>query len=270
VTSIVGVLCSEGAVIGTDSAATFGPGPSSFTIEQPTQKIDVIESVIVAGTGTTGMNQRFCQVIDQAYKGTSQAVLSPPDRSGRPGNPIKLFTQESPVEIGKALSRAMIADMAYTYMKPGGYGALVAFPCRNAPHLCEFQVADFQPDLKNSRLWYVSIGSAQPITDPFLGFIRDVFWNKGQPSVKDAIFAATWTLQHAIELNTGGVKGPIQIAVLEKGAQGKYGARVLDPSELDEHQQHIQDARSALRDFRWSQKPEQTASVPDVPRLGDK
>lgn len=180
-TSIVGVLCSDGAVIGTDSVATFSAAQFA-TIEQQTEKLSVIGDVIVAGTGAVGLSQRFCAIVDNAY--TQQ----------------KLFARQSPIEVVKALSRTCIEDMAHTYLNPGKLGALIAFPCNNSPQICEFQLQDFQPELKDRRLWYVSMGGAQPITDPFLGFIRRVFWESGQPSVNDAIFAVTWTLQHAIDL----------------------------------------------------------------------
>ena len=50
-TAIVGVLCRDGVVIGTDSSATFTYGPQR-TIEQPTEKLSIVDqSVIVAGTG---------------------------------------------------------------------------------------------------------------------------------------------------------------------------------------------------------------------------
>jgi len=53
---------------------------------------------------------------------------------------------------------------------------LVAFPINTDFFLCEFQLSDFQPEFKDKNLWYVSMGSSQPITDTFLAFIRDVFW----------------------------------------------------------------------------------------------
>jgi len=153
--------------------------------------------------------------------------------------------------------------MNSTYLKPGQYAALVAFPCQKHPHLCEFYSTDFQPELKeDKRLWFVSLGSAQSITDPFLGFIRRAFWKSGVPSVSDAIFAVTWTLQHAIDLNTGGVNGPIRVAVLEK-REGVYSARLLDSEELQEHHQQIEATYTELG--RWkSATPE---AVPEVPKL---
>ena len=247
-TAIVGILCSDGVVIGTDSSTTFAVAGGVTSIEQPTEKIEIIgEGIILAGTGAVGLNQRFTEVIkralaDKKFKG---------DRNN----------------LSKYLCRLMIEDFQYTGVQPGrhGYGALVAFSCEQKAQLCEFPITDFQPEFKTEKLWYVSMGSSQFITDSFLGFVRDVYWNDGMPTVNDGIFAITWTLRQAIDLNTGGVKDPIRIAVLEK--QGTdYKARLIEDAELQEHVQNIEAAKNALRNFRTEQvDPAEAEELPVPP-----
>ncbi len=71
------------------------------------------------------------------------------------------------------ISRCMIANMNVTFLAPGQFGALVAFAaCQNAFHLCEFAMADFQPELKTADAWFVSMGTGQTITDPFFGLLK--------------------------------------------------------------------------------------------------
>lgn len=143
---------------------------------------------------------------------------------------------------------------------------MLAFPCQNKPFICAFDPEHFQPELIEERLWYDSMGSAKPITDPFLALMRRAFWTTGPPLVYDAIFAVTWVLQHAIEVNPGGVNGPMKIAVLEK-YQGRWRARLLSEDELLEHKQNVEAAYDALRRFRDRQSPSTTGNVPDIPRL---
>jgi hypothetical protein len=229
VTSIVGVLCSDGAVIGADGAVTLGPTPSAPTIEQPTEKISIIGHFIVAGTGDVGLNQRFCSVVERAW---TTGILG------------KL----SALEVGKHLAKHAIDDFSSTYAKMGSYGALVAFVCKDKPYICEFGVSNFQPELRDERLWHGSIGSAQPITDPFLALMRRAFWKGGYPKVADAVFAVTWALDHAIEVNPGGVNGPVRVALLSKdGAQWK--PRILGDKDLAEHHQNVEGAYEALRAY---------------------
>lgn len=73
----------------------------------------------------------------------------------------------------------------------GQYGALVGFTLGDKPFLCEFAVADFQPEFKTEMMWYGSMGSGQAITGPFWALMREVFWDKGPPTVQDATFAAS-------------------------------------------------------------------------------
>jgi hypothetical protein len=199
----------------------------------------------VAGTGQVGLGQRFCAVVKNVW--TSGGA------------------KQGPIEAGKLFAKEGIDDFAVTAAPKGKYGALIAFPSKGAPHLCEFAVADFQPELKNEKLWYVSMGSGQMITDPFLGFIREVFWDGGRPNLQEAVFAVTWSLEQAISLNPGGVNGPIRLAILEK-VNGEFRARLLNNEELDQHRQNVAAAKAYLRGFRAQHQPDAAAGLPDVPK----
>ena len=126
-------------------------------------------------------------------------------------------------------------------------------------------MGNFQPELKTGdSLWYASMGSGQPITDPFLGLMRRVFWRDDLPSTQDGIFVVTWALQHAIEINPGGINGPMQIAVLGPGKKGQLFARLLEESELAEHKNSVEGAISHLGNYA------QQSSVDDAPELPEK
>ena len=245
-TAIVGVLCRDGLVIGTDSAATFTAG-SMRTIEQPVEKLTIVGGlVIVAGTGQIGMGQRFKHIVGCAFD-------------------EKLFKGGGhQIEIGKELCKRGIADFSSTSAQKGAYAALVGFPLNNAPHLCEFAAGDFQPEFKDEKMWYCSMGSGQPITDPFLALMREIFWANDRPTVQDATFAVTWALDHAVAVNPGGINAPVRIAVMER-VNGKYAARILDDNDLQEHRQNIDQAKERLRSFPATQAPN-AADTPDVPK----
>ena len=157
-------------------------------------------------------------------------------------------------------------DFASTQAPTGQYGALVAFPASHKLHLCEFSASDFQPELKTENIWYASMGSGQLIADPFLGLMRKIFWSDGMPTLQDGIFIATWTLQHAIDVNAGGVNGPIQLAVL-KNEKTSPMARMLTQDEMDEHQQNVSGAMTHLRLYMEKVAGRSTEAIPDVPKL---
>jgi hypothetical protein len=246
-TILVGLLCQDGVVIGTDSSATFAHGAMP-TIEQQTKKISIIsDRVIVAGTGAIGLNQRFTAIAQQLSDNKVFGGMQ----------------QQSAVAIGKQLSADGIRDFSETGAKLGSYGALVAFPCGPKLYLCELAVIDFQPELKDSNVWYVSMGSGQPIVDPFLGFLRKVFWRDTPPRLNEGKFAVAWALQQAVDLNPGGIKDPICLAVLEY-EKGKPAAHLLDDAEIQEHLNSVQAAEEYLARYTKLLSGEGAQKVPDV------
>lgn len=244
-TAIVGIKASDGIVIGTDSSATFGDGRLR-TMEQSCKKLFIIHNkVILTGTGQIGLGQRFNAQLENAFR--DKEVL-----------------RKSAIEIGKHICQLGINDFASTKAAQGQFGALVAFPAEDGKELtlCEFALQDFQPELKTKDICYCSMGSSQPITDPFLAFIRDVFWGDKVPNLQDATFAVHWTLQHAIQTNPGGVNGPANIVVMER-QNGKPTARLLSQSDLDQHSQNLEAAKEYFRKY----PSHLTKAVEDVPKV---
>ena len=231
-TAVVGILCSDGVVVGTDSSITMAAG-TFRTIEQSMEKLAVIDGqVIIAGTGAVGHGQRFRNVIENKWRNGQFA-------EGHDG------AIQTSVDTCRNISRATLADFAQTSTQPGAYGALLAAPVGRQPILCEFSVIGFQPTLSTEQMWFCSMGSTQPITDPFLALMREIFWQTGQPTVQEATLAVTWTLDHAIAVNPGGVNGPARIAVLETH-QNDFKARLLLDEDLSEHRSWIEDAKQQL------------------------
>jgi hypothetical protein len=52
---------------------------------------------------------------------------------------------------------------------------------------------------------FISMGSGKASADPFLGFLRKVFWPAGLPTLQEGALAAYWTIQHAIDMKVAGV-----------------------------------------------------------------
>ena len=229
-TVLVGALCKDGVVIGSDSSATFGPHQNFSTIEQPTDKTFVIEAdVLLAGTGSVGLGQRFSAVVS--------GIRKQPDWDSR-----------TEIEKGKLFSAGGLSEFSQTFLKPGQYGSLVAYEARGKLHLCEFAIQDFQPEWKTAKLWFASMGSGQTIVDPFLGLMRRVFFPSDQPTLAEGLFLVTWALEHAIDVNPGGINAPIQLGVLTI-ENGQPIARLLESSELEDHRANVQSAEAHLANY---------------------
>jgi hypothetical protein len=122
-----------------------------------------------------------------------------------------------------------------------------------------------QPRLLDIDHFYLALGSGKLSADPFLRFLVDTFCQSGQPTVREGVFLATWTVQHVIDVNPGGVAGPIRVAVVEATSEG-YVARELPDAEIGEHQQAVESARDALRDWRRSIGGQSAVAAEGVPQ----
>jgi 20S proteasome alpha/beta subunit len=242
-TVLVGVLCTDGVVVGSDSSATFSAAPNLNTIEQPVQKTFIVgNDVIFATAGAGGLGQR----LEFILQGLRQAQ----DWRGAHHLPIAL-----------EISRRMLQNLQHTFQGPGQLGALVAFACQNAFHLCEFALTDFQPEMKTKDTWFVSMGSGQMITDPFFGLLRRTLFRNAQPTLHEGVLAAYWALDNAIQLNTGGINGPIQLAVLRRTTpEAPFEARLLGADERTEHARAIKSLEDYLAAYRQQLTPQAAES----------
>ena len=223
-TLIVGIRCSDGVVISSDSAMTFGVGRAHTIVQPFRQKIEIIDDrVILAGTGSIGLGQRFADAIRESWASNALEDLAA-------------------VDVGRSLARAAIIDLQQTGATTGAYGALVALPCATGAELIEFASDDLQPEVKADDNWYVSIGSGQPVADPLLGLFRRVFWGDQPPDIRDGLLAATMVLKLACEMAPAGVSAPIHLAMLQHNSAGDYRARRLSREELSEHENNADDA----------------------------
>lgn len=234
-TSIVALRCSDGVVIGADSAVTFGSsGGRVLTIEQHTsQKIRIIGNrVILAGTGQVGLMQRFHAALERESDASTFDSI------------------ETGIEFGKKLSDIGLRDFNDTNLRNIEFSAFVAFVAGGQPYLCELDGdSHFQPELKEpTDLWYVSSGIGQQITDPFLALLREAFWSEGPPNLRGGIFTALWALKHVCKINAGGIGDPVNIAVLDQNAGNV--ARMLTAEELAEHDNVVEGAMKHLGSFR--------------------
>ncbi len=232
-TVLVGVRCSNGVVVGADGSTTFTAGQQK-TIEQPTKKKIVIirDHVIVACSGYVGHAQRFSHLVERLWDDDS-------------------FKNKGSIDIGKMLSREGIQEFQQTYVKDLNLSVLVACSAKQEPLLCELPGTNIlQPEIKDpDDIWYVSVGSGQPIVDPFLGFLRSIFWEKNPPNLRGGIFMTLWALRHACEVNPGGINEPISIAVLERKKEN-FKARLLSEEELKEHRDMVKSATDHMASFQ--------------------
>ena len=113
--------------------------------------------------------------------------------------------------------------------------------------------------------YFIALGSGKLSADPFLRFLSAIFCKSDDPLlVKQAVFLATWTLEHVIATSSGGVAGPIQMATLE-ATEGILRARLYAQSDIDYHSEAIRDAERSLRE--WSKGMLGDAAISPPPTI---
>jgi len=257
-TLIIGVKCSDGLVVGADSGATMGDYVSGLrTVMQPMTKLDVVGGRAIVGvSGPVGLGQLHVDSVSRIHNDFRN--LGAPEVCRRLRDE---FRKDAEIALHMA---AMATKVLGAQARIGAVTTtLVALATKSGLHLIQFD-CECCPEMATNDLPFVSIGSGQLIADPFLAFLRRIFWKDRLPSVSDGIFAVVWTLEHAIATAPAGIAGPITLGVLTlEGTQSR--ARLLTDDELREHHQHIGQAENHVREFKQEQRPRATEPEPPQP-----
>jgi len=253
-TVLIGVLCKNGIVIGSDSVATCSSGPSSPTMEVgPVRKIEIIEDkIITATTGSIGLSQRYINILTRLVK------------QGFKKDEMKCVT---------SISHEVIADFQNTPpfssnpFQGWGLGALLAFSIDDNFYLVEFDVTDFRPEFKNKRdLPIVSMGLGQRFADPFLAFLWKDFLKGNEISLSEGILITCWTLDHTLKVNYGMIGGDKNISLLTKNSKNEVVCRYLLEEEVMHYTNHISDIMTYITDYKKEfLSLEENSSIPFPP-----
>jgi hypothetical protein len=184
----------------------------------------------------------------------------------------------SPVEVGTLIAETTIANFRrtasqYQANQGWGLGALVAFVSKDEPQLIEFDGIQFHPEIKGIpdparenrvRVWRAtSMGGNQTLSDSFLAHAYRVLFGDRPTRVDRAKLVVSWTLDHVIRYNVGGIGGEQQIAVLEKSSGGAWEAHHIDAKgELREQVDALEAHISSYG--REVEQPESQAALREV------
>lgn len=266
-TLIVAIKCADGIALGADSAATYvtALGQQSTIKQQTSKKLDIIGADVVFGlSGPVGLGQSYKD--DIASFVSTKANRAPWKSIGQAK---KYFTDAMWKHAEPAWDRAKVVAQttgAQIAMQDCAAQTVAAFPVGDEPCLVQF-THQCQPEEATTGLPFLSIGSGQPVADPFLAFIRRVFWPQQLPSLNDGILATLWTITHTIQAQPGGVALPIRIVTLKKNEKNKWRAEELSEGELGEHRQMMELMEEEMRNVKDTFfKTEATGPMPEEPK----
>ena len=248
-TLIIGIKCSDGVVIGSDGAASYvTPFGQTHTITQPMAKLGIIGDHFILGvSGPISLSQSYYHEIHNLVKARNNQVPWKQVLEARKAisatfwGHAKIAWERAQVVAQTTGAQAAIGEALHS--------SVAAFPLSdNESHLLQLS-HQCQCEEATTHLPFVAIGSGQPTADPFLAFIRRVFWSQSSPTLGDGIFATLWALDYSIKAQPGGISEPIQVVSLSKDANGKWKARQLSDDEIGTHREMIQSVEGGLPDF---------------------
>lgn len=249
-TAIVAIQCTDGIVIGSDSAMTQNLGQLQFFGQVGYNKVRLIGGQIIAAvSGNLDCHHRCCAALE-AWAAHPEINIS----------------RMSDVDFGTQVSLLFRNTLGSTGIDPTqlDYNAVIAFPSINGPALVQISAQNqFQPQfVSHDGLWFMSSGSGIFYTNPFLGFLRRVFWPDGPPNVAGGLFSAYWALAHACDVSPGGIAEPLKFAVLQE-REGQPEAREASQEEMQLHKEYFDSVNQHLREFK--SKMEGDDSAADIP-----
>ena len=216
-TVIVGILCSDGVVIASDSAATYSAGAIQTIGQQHVTKIWKIEnSVIYAASGAIGIAQLSLNAVEALWKArelSSTKVSTPAEAMARISR--EMVTRVEGIQRSASVLAPILG--AHVAGQSAMCQSLLTMPFKRKAMLVQFY-ANGAPELATEELPFISIGLGQQIADPFLAFLKRILWKDRQPTTAEGRLVAAWTVKHVAETIPGGVGGPLQMASLSMTA----------------------------------------------------
>lgn len=234
-TVLVGILASDGVALAADRQVTVGH------VGLPMPKIvPVGGDSLVASSGSLTLGQKIRMVFETHHDD---------------------LKAHSYVEHLPAIEQAIRVVVTPTlqmaektrYVIPGAENnalacSLACIPFADGLRLCH---VDYDGSIYclNENLPYVTAGSGKINADPFIRFIWDVFWPEPGhlPPLREAIFAAYWTVQMNIEYQSTGVGIGVDVWTVERSSDGSFAAAATDRERLEPSGMFIETMKQAMR-----------------------
>src|ERR1035437_7507378 len=195
-TLIIGILCQDGIVVGSDGAATMGV-LGMQTAKQSVKKLTLHHNCIITGiSGSVGLSQRINGTIEALYADAKNLSGKKPFQA-MPiiGQRIWLDCLKQEYDIAVEAQKLIGGNLAQLSCMSA---SVVAMPI--SKELCLFQFNhQAHGEMATKDIPFIAIGSGQFCADPFLAFIKRIFWPDRLPKLSEGIFATYLKLDREIK-----------------------------------------------------------------------
>jgi len=244
VSLVIGLKCSNGIIVGADSAATFG-GLMRETIRQTARKIHVVDDRVLIGcAGLVGLGQRYMGELHEMLSEDRDYSTLPPYRLM--AHLQQLFTDATQETMQSLALAKRFSELGV--LNAGLAGTIVAM--KSAGELALFSFDEVcNPEGATADLPFVSVGSGQSLADPFLAHLKRVLWGDEQPHMALGALGVIWTLQHVIGVNPGGISPPLEVYQMTLDGAGEVHIEAMHPDSVSDAESQIVDIETRMREI---------------------
>ncbi len=247
-TVILGVLCRDGAVIGSDGASSATRSSRSsgreISYERAKQKVGILSSEALGATaGRAAVGQRMKFGVDKFFIALDK---EPSDSCA----------------LRASLRKRILEELEDCGREPSDNDSiLVNIPYQGQQILMSMKGKNLEPCTVEEDLFYTAIGSGAKLAEPFFEFRRGTFWYEKLPTVSEAKIGVAWTLQHTVDTSSRGVSFPLNIALREVGGI----PRLLERKEIEEALETVRRMQNKLREYMQETQSELAGTREEPP-----
>ncbi len=203
--------------------------------------MQIENDILFASSGPIGLGQQIADIIDN----DSNHIHLDLYHQYAPKGQVKIRGHIGPALHTAGLASQLIGGAAQA---DALCGCLLAANFKDGVKLVEISPQGGWEYL-SENIPFVCIGSGKANADPFMRYLRSVFFQDQSPNLNEAVLAAYWTVQACIDAGTQGVGMGVDVFVLDAAGE-KPAARQLEEADLAEAKSFVKEAEDAWRTLR--------------------
>jgi hypothetical protein len=233
-TIAIGLYCTDGLVIATDSAITVATHDGATTEMKAPKIFHLMNDVIFAYSGNSIMAERIRRRLASFLPEWVEESATADDLGDRICTEFEKMFSKYVVDPMKGVDCTIMLGMIF----------------KGKPELLLFS-GGFKPQFYSKDYFYAAHGSGKQFADPFMSFIQNTCDIKTL-MVEHARLLSYWIIDHVIEANTGGVRGPVQLQYfLKRSGETEHSHLAIDGTE--EYEDKIQEINGRISQIVFGQ-----------------
>jgi hypothetical protein len=259
-TILVGILCDEGIVIGSDGMASLGDVGSFVGLGNIKTHV-VLNKLIVSCAGRDDLMTEFINFLNlNYYKFIIESEYS--EDVFYLANKIGQEFARYMVDAIKLLPSELNAKLLQEITENGfTFGALIALVFKNKHYLISYDNRLRPNLLRENGIWHKIIGTGYVVAEPSVHLVKKLLNIHSKPNLNRAQLLSYWTIAHAIEVSSGGIGGVISIFTLGKQPDGSYR---ISEDKTSEYKSAIEDMYKHIWNYEKSDSSEEVQKIPEL------